>query len=164
MEYTFSSVKLAVTEWGTLIVGRQKGGRAQPLKECSHGGHNINWSESTRSKMAEELTSNRPQTSVHTHCNTEACAKWHRCHDSSQINHKRPKSEWWPNSWKSLPFPQNSWNNPPTHSVQFSCSVLSNSLWPHGLQHARLPCPSPTPGAYSNSYPLSQWCSMSPTH
>ena len=42
--------------------------------------------------------------------------------------------------------------------VQFSCSVMSNSLWPHGLQHARLPCLSTTPGAYSNSCPLSQWC------
>ena len=44
------------------------------------------------------------------------------------------------------------------HSVQFSHSVVSNSLWLHGLQHTRLPCPSPTPGAYSNSCPLSQWC------
>ena len=43
-------------------------------------------------------------------------------------------------------------------SVQFSRSVVSNSLWLHGLQHSRLPCPSPTPGAYSNSRPLSQWC------
>ena len=43
-------------------------------------------------------------------------------------------------------------------SVQFSHSVVSNSLWPHGLQHARLPCPSPTPGACSNSCPLSWWC------
>ena len=34
---------------------------------------------------------------------------------------------------------------------------MSNSLWPHGLQHARPPCPSPTPGAYSNSCPLSLW-------
>ena len=34
---------------------------------------------------------------------------------------------------------------------------MSDSLWPHGLQHARLPCPSPTPGACSNSCPLSQW-------
>jgi len=42
-------------------------------------------------------------------------------------------------------------------SVQFICLVVSNSLWPHGLQHARLPCPSPTHGAYSNSCPLS-WC------
>ena len=40
----------------------------------------------------------------------------------------------------------------------FSCSVLSDSLWPHGLQHARLPCPSPSPRACSSSFPLSQWC------
>ena len=40
----------------------------------------------------------------------------------------------------------------------FSHSVVSDSFWPHGLQHARLPCPSPSPGACSNSYPLSQWC------
>ena len=39
--------------------------------------------------------------------------------------------------------------------VQFSHSVVSNSLWPHGLQHATHPCPSPTPGAYANSCPLS---------
>ena len=43
-------------------------------------------------------------------------------------------------------------------SVQFSRSVMSNSLWPHGLQHARPPCPSPNPGVYSNSCPLSRWC------
>ena len=41
---------------------------------------------------------------------------------------------------------------------QFSRSVMSDSLWPHGLQHARLPCPSPTPRGCTNSYPLSQWC------
>ena len=40
-------------------------------------------------------------------------------------------------------------------SVQFSCSFVSESLRPHGLQHARLPCPSPIPRAYSNSCPLS---------
>ena len=44
------------------------------------------------------------------------------------------------------------------NSVQFSCSVVSDSLWLHGLQHARLPCPSLIPGVYSNSCPLSQWC------
>ena len=43
-------------------------------------------------------------------------------------------------------------------SAQFSHSVMSNSLWPHELQHARLPCPSPTPRACSNSCPLSRWC------
>ena len=35
---------------------------------------------------------------------------------------------------------------------------MSNSLWPHGLQHTRLPYPSPTPGVYSNPCPLSRWC------
>ena len=45
-------------------------------------------------------------------------------------------------------------------SVQFSWSVVSNSLRPHGLQHTRLPCPLPTPGAYSNSCPLSWWCHL----
>ena len=42
--------------------------------------------------------------------------------------------------------------------VQFSCSVVSDSLWPRGLQHARPPCPSPIPGACSNSCLSSQWC------
>ena len=44
--------------------------------------------------------------------------------------------------------------------IQFSSvhSVMSDSLWPHGLQHARPPCPSPTPRVCPNSCPLSQWC------
>ena len=43
-------------------------------------------------------------------------------------------------------------------SVQFSLSVMSDSLWPQGLQHASPPCPSPTPEPYAKSRPLSQWC------
>ena len=43
-------------------------------------------------------------------------------------------------------------------SVQFSCSVVSDSLQPHGLQHTRPPCPSPTLRVYSNSCPSSRWC------
>ena len=43
-------------------------------------------------------------------------------------------------------------------SVQFSRSVVSDSLWPHESQHARPPCPSPTPGVHSDSHPSSQWC------
>ena len=43
-------------------------------------------------------------------------------------------------------------------SVQFSSSVMSDSLWPHELQHARPPCPSPTPGIHPDSRPSSQWC------
>ena len=46
----------------------------------------------------------------------------------------------------------------PTSSVQFSCSVISDSLWPHELQYARPPCPSPTPGVHPNSCPSSRWC------
>ena len=45
----------------------------------------------------------------------------------------------------------------PVH-IQFSCSVMSNSLRPHGAQHTRPPSPSPTPRGYSNSSPLSRWC------
>ena len=46
----------------------------------------------------------------------------------------------------------------PISSVQCSCSVVSDSLWSHGLQHARFSCPSPTPGTYSNLSPSRQWC------
>ena len=53
----------------------------------------------------------------------------------------------------TVPLPPNCFS-----SVQFSHSVMSNSLRPHGLQHARLPCPSPNPGAYSNWCPSSWWC------
>ena len=41
---------------------------------------------------------------------------------------------------------------------QFSCSVVSNSLWTYESQHTRPPCPSPTPGVHSDSHPSSQWC------
>ena len=44
------------------------------------------------------------------------------------------------------------------YSVQFSRSVVSDSLWPHESQHTRPPCPSPTPGVHSDSCPSSQWC------
>ena len=44
------------------------------------------------------------------------------------------------------------------NSVQFSHSVVSDSLWPHELQHARPPCASPTPGVHQNSCPSSRWC------
>ena len=55
-----------------------------------------------------------------------------------------------------LPCPE---HLPPELSVsQFSRSVMSDSLWPHGLQDARLHCSSSTPGPCSNSWPLSQWC------
>ena len=60
-------------------------------------------------------------------------------------------------SWKAsvIQCLKNGWH---ISSVQFSCSGMSNSLWPHELQHARSPCPSPTPRVHSNSRPSSQWC------
>ena len=54
--------------------------------------------------------------------------------------------EWLISTWKPIQ----------RHSVQFSCSAVSDSLQPHELQHARPPCPTPTPGAHS--CPLSRWC------
>ena len=59
---------------------------------------------------------------------------------------------WWPPQWLDQ-------EAAPKHfsSAQFSRSVMSDSLQPHGLQHTRAPCPSPTPGVYSNTCPLSRW-------
>ena len=62
----------------------------------------------------------------------------------------------WYSFWLLLPLTYFFFSNP-ICSVQFSCSVMSDCLQPHGLQYARLPCPSPTPGAYSNSCPYSRW-------
>ena len=71
-----------------------------------------NWLEPTRSNMAEDLTFSGPWTAPYAHCNT--LDKWpsHQRHDSSKADHKRPKSGWWPNSWKCPHLLQNSWNNP----------------------------------------------------
>ena len=55
------------------------------------------------------------------------------------------------------PFPNSSAS---VSSVQFSHSVMSNSLWPHEPQHTRPPCPSPTPRVYPNSCLLSRWCHL----
>jgi len=60
---------------------------------------------------------------------------------------------------KNVNLIQSGWDNGVRgFSVQFSPSVVSDSLWPHGLQHPRPTCSSPTPGIYSNSCPLSRWC------
>ena len=63
-------------------------------------------------------------------------------------------------SWLSHSVPLLSYNNTFGYwiGVLCACSVMSDSLRPHGLQHTRPPCPSPTPGACSKSCPLSQWC------
>ena len=62
-----------------------------------------------------------------------------------KIYQKVTVKTWWPQTYQSS-------------SVQFSRSVISNSLQPNELQHARPPCPSPTPGVYPNPCPLSWWC------
>ena len=58
-------------------------------------------------------------------------------------------------SWKNIGL---IWRYKENSSVQFSCSVVSDSLWPHELQHTRPPRPSPTPRVHSGSQPSSQWC------
>ena len=85
--------------------------------ESHRVGHD--WNDlARRPKMAGDWTSGDLEphymlTVIHQHAN------WltHGHHDSSEVNHKRPKSGWWPISWKSPPLPRNSWikNNPPTH-------------------------------------------------
>ena len=67
--------------------------------------------------------------------------------------------------WSNIKKHLSKWRNIPLvlveticYSVQFSCSVVSDSLRPHELLHARLPCPLPTPGVHSDSRPSSQWC------
>ena len=59
---------------------------------------------------------------------------------------------------KTISSKRRCWWSRDASSVQFSCSVMSNSLQRHGLQHDRLPCPSPTPRTCSNARPSSQWC------
>ena len=54
--------------------------------------------------------------------------------------------------------PQDTFLNQGSCNPQFSCSLVSDSLQPHEMQHARPLCPSPTPRVYPNSYPLSWWC------
>ena len=60
--------------------------------------------------------------------------------------------------WKWVDFADLTYINTTISSVQFSRSVVSDSLRPHEPQHARPPCPSPTPGVHPNPCPLSQWC------
>ena len=66
---------------------------------------------------------------------------------------------WAPREPKSpVQLPNDEWRGAKDFSVQFSRSVMSNSLRPHELQHARPPCPSPTPGVHPDPFPLSRWC------
>ena len=65
---------------------------------------------------------------------------------------------WDLSSWREILFERFSVLRIQTCSVQFSRSVVSDSLWPHAPQNARPPCPSPTPGVHPNPCPLCQWC------
>ena len=65
--------------------------------------------------------------------------------------------------WVKMDFPCTPWLNAFISSFQFSHSVVSNSLWPHELQHARHPCPSPTPRFHPNPCPLSRYA-IQPFH
>ena len=71
------------------------------------------------------------------------------CPDSGILLNSKKK--WAIKSWKDM-------DETNEHSVHFSRSVVSGSLQPHKPQHARPPCPLPTPRAYPNSCPLSRWC------
>ena len=86
---------------------------------------------------------NTPELIFSTHISIQKCLMW-RLILQSEIQHENSKQNHLPIECAS--------------SVQFSHSVMSDSLQPHGLQHSRPPCPSPTPGIYSNSYPLSWQC------
>ena len=82
----------------------------------------------------------------------------------SCLENPRNEEAWWAavygvaQSWTWLKWLSNSSSNTCFVSVQFSRSVLSDSLQPHEFQHTRPLCPSPTPGVHSNSCPLSRWC------
>ena len=60
--------------------------------------------------------------------------------------------------YKCYVFHLNYWVKRAHLCVQFSCSIVSDSFWPHEPQHARPPCPSPTPGVHPNPCPSSRWC------
>ena len=89
-----------------------------------------------------------------THCNVmtiEETVLWSR--SGPQKGFIVNKSKWLP-----VPAFQHSLHSYSSQLAQFSCSVVSDFLHPCGLQHARLPCPSPTPRGCSNSCLLSRWC------
>ena len=86
---------------------------------------------------------------MHNKCNALQSSWNHTGAPTPSIHGKivfQKTSPWWQKDWGLL------------CSVSSVAQVVSNSLWPHGLQHARLPCPSPTPEAWSNSCPSSWWC------
>ena len=133
-------------------------------------------SDTTEHAHAHTHTHTHTYTYTHTHGMSVAQVCWPDEFDSTSRKHlslpaHTPRSspeclKPWPeqnmkciNSWPQNLCPQGPWcMNAFYFLVQFSRSVVSNSLQPHGLHRARPPCPSPAPRVYSTSCPLSQWC------
>ena len=78
-------------------------------------------------------------------------SRWKKCFPGPS-RHKKYKTTFEPHN------PTGGFYQTVKSSAEFSCSLVSSALRPRGLQHTRPPCPSPTPGVYWNSWPLSQWC------
>ena len=106
-------------------------------------------SESTKMLFSDGWTSYGTTIPWNTLSNKKGATSWYKNLDGSPGNDV---------VWKKSQSPKVMNSVISSVSVQFSFSVMSDSLWPHGLQHARLPCPSPTPGNCSNSCPPSRWC------
>ena len=84
---------------------------------------------------------------------------WHSASPLNTFSDKKPTTSWASSSYLGIVITfRKSFLKTSTNLLLFSRSVMSDSLQPHGLQHARLPCPSLSPRVYSNSCPLSQWC------
>ena len=84
---------------------------------------------------------------------------WHSASPLNTFSDKKPTTSWASSSYLGIVITfRKSFLKTSTNLLLFSRSVMSDSLQPHGLQHARLPCPSLSPRVYSNSCPLSRWC------
>ena len=125
------------------------------------------WNGSLTSNYFEKLSSKSPNLNNHYFLSAVLSSKnnvtWKTKH-LLQLKTKQPHKCFPWSQLFTLTSRRNASSIPPRSTdknlswLQFSCSVVSDSLWPHGLQLARPPCPSPTPGGYSNSCPLSWWC------
>ena len=96
---------------------------------------------------------------------TDHCCKWFLSDqnplifhpESNKVSHLPRLTSWLAATWSSHSGSSHCLDKP-VRGLSFSCPVMSDSLWPHGLQHARLPCSPLSPGLCSNSRPLCRWC------
>ena len=107
----------------------------------NHGEHPVQGA-STKQQTKQKHKPNHQQTGLPPHSALTIRGKPNKQKLSTNLNAYKACT----NHWTKIQF------------IQFICSVVSDSLWPHGLQHARPPCPSPSPKVYSSSCPLSRWC------